>query len=1124
MAAYLGKYHIGFDGKGYIVSQSGGRRMYDKKLAPSFVNKFGGGEASYRDSSIWQFFVQTNFRNGSKQLKFDDPGKFWKSENVDTTQLEQLTLQRKLVSVGQIASNVRVKSMEVWRSSTSWWNANYGYRQQLTITAPTGKQVPQGYPMKIAIDTAALQTAVKVRSDRNDWRVLYFNGSSWVDLTRDYVSTTSTFFALQAAIAAGGSDSNYYVYYGYSSESTSKQPSSEADYNAVYAMYGTTPDSNSKAVWHFREGSGTSINDDGTGSNTLTLAGSQTWATDGQMGRYITQGGASTSDHQTASGTDFDLNSLTIEGWFYFPAIKQYNDLFFRRYSGGSEEQAAYGLYYYATDGKFHFETRNSGGVVDDLSASFSLSANTWYHIAAVYDGTSTKRIYVNNIEIGSKVWTDGIVAQTGNFYLGSNDRSAAGGTRNSNVRIQHVRVSNAARTSFSYALSSTDQPSLTNGTEITTQPPSSSFDLYAGGSDGKVYKWDGTTAWTEQFNARYLVWFESGIDDSRYIGDSGGTEYAAAQSFQVTTACTLSQVMVYLKKNTGTPGNVTVRIETDSASKPSGTLVNASATATITAFTDTSFVWKTATLAADVALSASTTYWIVVKTAAGPNDNQYVWGRDSTSPTYSNGNGASSSDGGTTWTAQVGEDFYFRLLGPETEVNTMLLTQVGGTQRLYVGTGKPTSITNGEARLYQFDGTTWAANKTFATATESCVLSMAESSVDSKVYVGIGPQARIYSTADMSAYTLSKRITVPQNPGYPFALKEYNSFMYAGGGSPEFLPTKYYNGFLYYYDTTKWQQLYPFDFTIVRSLEFYDAYLFVGTYRGDVYVYDTSSLNPIYNFKDLYDYKVEVSAMKYHDDKLYIATRPQDGYTETNVGIYLFDRRGISLAHTAAGITGYSCFSVANGSLFVGTDNGYVYKVDTSQYAETGFVQSSYFDANLPSINKLYSSVTVKHDPLGSGHSIQVYYRFDESESWTYLGVSNVVGAKEATLSFASGTYSKKISLKVILNTSDPTTTPKLTELVMQYAIKTLRKWQWSIRILAIDDLVLLDKTEESRPATTIRSDVETLLSNVQLVSFTDIDGTAYNVLLTDIDTTSWVVNQDTVNENEIVLTMIEA
>jgi hypothetical protein len=945
--SYAGKFNIGLNGKGYVISSKRGIRYYQKKRSPLFVSKFGSGDSSYRDATFWQYFVQTNWRNGAKQLKFDDAGKYWKSSDVDTTILEQLTLSKQFVSVGQIAAGVKVNCMEAWRSSQSWWNNNYGYRQQLTITNNAATTAPVGYPIKITTDTAALQTATHLRSDRKDWRIIYDNGSTLTDLTRDYVSTTATFFALQATIAAGGSVSNYYIYYGYSAESTDKQPTTEANWNAVYGMYGVTPDANTVALYHIREGSGNSLNDDSTNANTGTGNNSLIWDTDGKFGRDLNTNGQG-KGFVIADSASLNLGSMTLEGWFKI-AVSSPGEFIITKY-------AAY--QFSLSSGRLQANVGNQ-----TFNTDLQYSDGNWHHIALTYDGATTANVYVDGVSVKSTTGGSSVNSNSHKVFIGVDSGDGENANNSGiNAKMQHIRISNTVRTSFPYVLSA--EPTMANGAEVTTQPPASTFDLYAGGSDGKVYKWDGTSTWT----------------------------------------------MVY----------------------------------------------------------------------------------DTT-------NGS---------------------------VNCMLVTSIGGTQKLLVGTGASSDITNAHAKLISFDGSTWAVNKTFNTATESQINSITEYSAANKIYVGVGPQARIYESSDMSTYTLSKDINVPQNPGYVYALKEYNRVLHAGGGSPEFLPTQYYNGFVNTYDTTQWNILYPFDFTVIKSLEFYDAYLFMGTYHGHLYVYDTSTLNPLFNFKDQYAFKVSILGMKYFDDKLYMALYPQDGTNETNVGVWIFDRRGLSLAHTISGVTGYRCFAVVNGSLFVGTgDNGMIYKLDTT-YKSTGWTQLSYFDANLPSIPKLWNEVTIRHEALLSGHSISAYYRFKETDDWILLGTSNTPGDIEKSFPFQTGITSNKITLKLVLNTSDSTTTPTLTEVVMQYALYPVRKWQWNIKIKAVKNLRLLDGTFETRTAEQIRQDIEELLGSEQLYVYNDVNGETFNVLVHDIDTSSWVVNQseNDINEEEVALTLLES
>lgn len=1122
MSAYLDKYHIGLNSAGYILSQKGGIRYYQKKKAPEFVGKFGSGDSAYRDATFWQYFVQTNWRNGAKQLKWDDPGKFWKSSDVNTSELEQLTLSNAMESAGTLGAGLKVNTMEAWRSSTSWYNSNYGYRQQITVTAPSTQQVPVGYPLNCTINTATLETAAKVRSDRRDWRIVYWNGSTWVDLTRDYVSASSTFFACQTAIPSGGTDNNYYAYYGYSAESTTKQPSTEAEWNSVY--FGTTwADSNTVALYHTQEGSGSTLTDNSAQTNTGTLGTAPTWGTAGKYGRYLNFSSASKTYAYAADADTLDLSSFTLEGWVYRKTTGTSH--FILSKGRDSENTRCY-----------QFQINESGVLQMDFNdyttkSTATVPLSTWTHVAVTYDGSNYVKFYVNGTLCGSTATGFGVLtANTKRLYIGVSQGQDGDGSEKlfgyADMYMQHLRVSNTTRSSFPYVL--TTDPTITYGTELSTQPPSTSFDLYGGASDGSIYKWDGATAWVEQFNTRRITWYETGYDVDLAVGDIGGVETARSQGFQIGTSNqTVKAVQVYLKKGSGIPGDITVRIETDSTNKPSGTLAHANATTTIPAFTSTDYAWVTATFINTFSLTASTTYHLVLKTAAATNDNYYHWASDQTSPTYTSGAESYSVDGGTTWTATTARDFYFRILGDTSEVLCSLTSSLGGTQKMYFGCGNPTGQVNGDARLYSYDGTTWALVKVFGTATESMINSIMEYTTAGKVFIGTGPQAKIYSTSDFSTFTLSKDINMPQNPGYVYAMKEYNSVLFAGGGSPEFLPEQFYNGFLNTYDTTLWRILYPFDFTVIKSLEFYDAYLFMGSYHGHIYVYDTASLNPIYNLKDDYAYKVQIYAMKYFDDKLYLGLVPQINTGETNVGIWKFDRRGLSLAHTISGVEGYRCFAVVNGTLMVGTgDDGYVYKLNPNAYTTQGWYQSSYFDANLPSINKLYQSVTIKHDPLKVGETINIYYKFKEADSWTQLttGATNDVDDEEQTLTFPAGIHSKKISLKVELNTTNTATTPKCTEVILKYTLYPARRWQWNMRLKAKKGQVLLDRTAETRTATEIRTALEGLLNTEQLYTFVDVDGTSYSVLVVDTDQNSWVINQSDVSEDEVVLSLLEA
>lgn len=176
------------------------------------------------------------------------------------------------------------------------------------------------------------------------------------------------------------------------------------------------------------------------------------------------------------------------------------------------------------------------------------------------------------------------------------------------------------------------------------------------GGSDtdGTVLQFLQSTYYDEAPSASSLT--ASDTDNS--IDAASGAVKRVAQSFQVSNMLSLTKVALYLKKNAGTTTGLTVRIETNNAGAPSGTLVSSTATTTIAAFSTTTYRFKVATFSTAVVLSPSTTYWIVCQhTTEGTGNSQYYWGSASTGA-YTGGN--LSTYASSAWTAQAAHDGLF--------------------------------------------------------------------------------------------------------------------------------------------------------------------------------------------------------------------------------------------------------------------------------------------------------------------------------------------------------------------------------------------------------------------------------------------------------------------------------
>ncbi|MEK7449617.1 MAG: hypothetical protein AAB019_09050 [Planctomycetota bacterium] len=107
---------------------------------------------------------------------------------------------------------------------TDWWNTAYSYKQQLQITNISNQTLGAGYTVKLLLDHYGLAQAGQSLTSGNDVRIIYWNGSTYVELDRFNETTWNRertlaiiSFKTQSAIPPGGADSNYFLYYGNSS-------------------------------------------------------------------------------------------------------------------------------------------------------------------------------------------------------------------------------------------------------------------------------------------------------------------------------------------------------------------------------------------------------------------------------------------------------------------------------------------------------------------------------------------------------------------------------------------------------------------------------------------------------------------------------------------------------------------------------------------------------------------------------------------------------------------------------------------------------------------------------------------------------------------------------------------
>lgn len=151
-----------------------------------------------------------------------------------------------------------------------------------------------------------------------------------------------------------------------------------------------------------------------------------------------------------------------------------------------------------------------------------------------------------------------------------------------------------------------------------------------------------------------------NGVQDRGIGQDTTGTEIVA-QGFVESSGMRVTKIKVWLKK-TGSPAdNIRVSIQGDSGGNPDGTPL-ASATLAGASIT-TSYVEYTFTLSAEVNITPSVQYWIVLDRTGALSDTDYYLVRVSTDNPYSPDNLRYKSGADSSWNDEASEDIDFEIL-----------------------------------------------------------------------------------------------------------------------------------------------------------------------------------------------------------------------------------------------------------------------------------------------------------------------------------------------------------------------------------------------------------------------------------------------------------------------------
>ena len=379
------------------------------------------------------------------------------------------------------------------------------------------------------------------------------------------------------------------------------------------------------------------------GANNGTPTGNTTWEiradnSDNPTGSVLDSGTITLTQNteNTVTVTDGPFLDGATKYWLLLAPAAQATNTYYTWATATTDVYASHVAKYSDNAGTTWTDINAIGAGRQDLNFEVTTSAVTSYDLLAQsFQVTGAQT--VGTVDL----WLKKVGSPTGNLTVEIQPDSAGApsGTAVSNGTSGTVAASTLTTSYADITFSFATPPSLSGSTTywlvLKTTDSASNTNYVQWGADTSTPGYaDGSMS-----GEASATWSALSADAVFEVKQPG--VYAKlAQSFKIDSTQTVDKVKLWMKKVGSPTGTMTLRIETSTGVQPTGTLADANATVTVSESSlTTDYGYILFDFGTNFELTGNTSYWLVLSTdRSQSNVNYVVWGGDSSSPSYSNG------------------------------------------------------------------------------------------------------------------------------------------------------------------------------------------------------------------------------------------------------------------------------------------------------------------------------------------------------------------------------------------------------------------------------------------------------------------------------------------------------